>query len=277
MQAAEISDARLLGLELETLHGESDHHLLGVDELVLANRHFAERDAFVVEIRQHGRFAGREEDDADTAGAGSGGAPCAVDVRLGGFRAVVLHDPVHHGEVEAASGEISAEENGGFAAAEGHEDFLATELLHFAGEAHERNLGLRHEAREGEEHEADLVLGAGEDDDFILRMAFQEEIQKIEFLVNVDDDEVVGELRGSDGGLRGSDDVRNVEGLLAAHRELSQHGDVTGLRCGVEERLAPVVLGKLLQDGRDGFSETHVEQAIGFVENEHEQVLNGEI
>jgi hypothetical protein len=61
-------------------------------------------------------------------------------------------------------------------------------------------------------------------------------------------------------------------GVIFFQRFTSDFSNLFRYRCREEERLAMIVVRDVLDYGRDVVRETHIEECVGFVENEHSRV-----
>ena len=108
---------------------EGTHLALDVGDLVVRERVLVERDLGGLEEAKEAELAREEEEEALALLAGASGAADTVDVVARVVGRVELDDPVNLGDVEAASGDVGAQEDAGRRVAELEERVGALLLL----------------------------------------------------------------------------------------------------------------------------------------------------
>jgi hypothetical protein len=184
------------------------------------------------------------------------GAADAVHVGLGLVRQVEVDDVARGGHVDAAAGDVGGDHDGGRAFAEGAHGALALALAHVALQGDRLVAGalqLRSQA-------LGQVFRAGEDHDLVRLLLGQEGQQASRLLGLLQRDlELLGQRRRDLAGL----DL-DVHGVL--EEALRQAADGVGHRGGEQ---AGLPLGRHgAQDAFDIGQETHVEHAVGLVEDQ---------
>jgi len=187
---------------------------------------------------------------------GATGAADAVDVIFGMLRHVEVNDVADVGDVEAAGGDVGGDEDFVFAVAEALEGLFAFAL---------GAVGM--ENRDGVvilfEHVPDSVsaiFGAAKNDDRIVFDVVEEGAEEIGFLILGDgvDDVFNGFGRGAAGA--------DFDGLGVPHGPFDKALDLG--RHGGGEEGGEALAGAAIDNFADIGQETHVEHAIGFVEDE---------
>ena len=202
-------------------------------------------------------FAARDEGDGAATAPGAARAADAVDVVVAIVREIVIEDDFDVIDVEAAGGDVGGDEEIEAALAELRDDALAHGLghvaMHFVGgvTARDEMLG----------QFVDHHLGGAKDDAEGDVLQIDEAAEDVELGAAVDF--VVDLLDGGHGErLRFDGDVDRVLG-----EGLDQLLNRAGQRGGEEDGLA--LGGRLFEHGADVVEEAHVEHAVGFVEDDH--------
>eukprot|EP00754_Rhynchopus_humris_P036648 Rhum_TRINITY_DN18739_c0_g1::Rhum_TRINITY_DN18739_c0_g1_i1::g.168338::m.168338 len=244
---------QLLKLQLDLLR-----QLLRL-EVVLVARHLV-----LLQVLQEAQLLRQQEDERVAAGAGTGRASHAVDVRPRIIRRVELNDPVHVGDVEATGRDVRGEHDALVGVAELVEDNAAALLLQLAVQGHVRDVHVV--------QQLGVVLHAlarGEEDDALALLPLQERVEQQEPHVGRTHDEALLEV------------VRRRRLVV-----LRLHGDVDGrlrerypdkvldlgrLRRGEEH--SETLLRQQLQDLAHLLLETVGEDTVGLVDAQRQQVL----
>lgn len=242
---------------------------LHVQDLLGREVEFDQRHARLFEVRQEADLRGlQEEQRFARAGGAARGAADAVDVVAGVVGGVVLDDPVDGGDVEAAGGDVGAEEGPLGGVAEFEEGVGAFLLLLLAVEVEHGEVDVV------EEFAVVFDAGAGgeEDDVLLLGVTFQEGEEEEE--AHLGGAEHVALLEPFD----------RAEFLLVVDVDVKgtwtegNAGEVLhfgGLGGGEEHGLA-VLVGEDLDDGFHFFFKADFEDAVGFVNDERTEVLEDE-
>ena len=109
-----------------------------------------------------------------------------MDVRRSVLGTVELHHPVDRREVDAARGDVGAEEHGVVFLNVVVVGVGAHGLLLLAVEMEQRNARLH--ATEGFEEKANLLPRGGEDEDFAAKMRFDEAVEELDLAREIADD-----------------------------------------------------------------------------------------
>ena len=129
---ADVGLEGLLGAQVEEVVLGDQLLELGLDvaDLGPGELELVERDVGLLEVAEEAELLGPEDEEGVALAAlAAGGAADAVDVLLGVVGGVVLHDPVDVGDVEAAGGDVGAEQDAGVGVAELEEGRRALRLL----------------------------------------------------------------------------------------------------------------------------------------------------
>ena len=242
---------------------------LHVQDLFRGEVEFDERHARLFKVRQKTDLRGLEEEQRFPCSRGAPrGAAHAVDVVAWVVGGVVLDDPVDGGDVEAASGDVGAEEGALCGVAEFEEGVGAFLLLLLAVQVQHGEVDVV------EEFAVVFDAGAGgeEDDVFLGGVAFEEGEEEEE--AHLGGAEHVALLEPCDRAEFLLVVDVDVEGTRA-EGDAGQVLDFGGLGGGEEHGLA-VLVGEDLDDGFHFFFEADFEDAVGFVDDEGSKVLEDE-
>jgi len=202
------------------------------------------------------------EGHRETVASGAAGTADPVHVVLGLHRQPVVHDVADRRHVDAARRDVGRDEDAQVARAQALQDAVAPPLGHAAVQRRDRMAELREAI--GETVGVDLRAG---EDERLLDSALGQDAVEQGVLVR----EVVGPVQalldvGVAVGVRGDvDALRRAQQLLREARDVAHEGRAVhhGLACRRQ----------MVGDRRDVVDEAHVEHAIGFVEDEHLDVV----
>ena len=221
--------------------------------------HFHTRDCLADEAfdgEHMRRILGHHDGEGVAAVFGAAGAADAVDVIFGMLRHVVVDDVADVGDVQSARGDVGGDEHLVFAFAETFERLLAF-LLRAVGMQHGHRVVVAFEQRG---HAISPVLGAAENEDGIVIHALEQLDEQVGFLgIGNGIDDV---LDGVGYRAPGTD----LNGFRFVHRPLDER--FNGGRNGGGEQGGVAKLRAFFHEAADVGQKTHVQHAIGFIENE---------
>lgn len=197
-----------------------------------------------------------DETDGVADGLGAAGAADAVDVVLGGFGEVVVDDVGDAVDVDAAGGDVGGDEHPNGAAFEVGKGAKALVL----GAVGVKGGGFDAVAVEVAGDAVGPVLHFGEDEDGVEGGVDEEVEEKGGFEVLGD---LVDELGDAFGGVGA---FANLDGFGSLLKFVGEGFDLAAEGGGEHKGLTPG--GEGFDDALDGGEETHVEHAVGFVEDE---------
>ncbi len=253
--------AKVVVLRDKALELGSDVGELAGDELKLS-----EGEALLAEVGEEGSLRGQQKkQSASCLVITSGCATYAVDVVLGVVGWVELEDPVDVGEVEAALGDVGAEEDALPATGEVEEDGRATGLLLAPVDVEDRQVNIVEEVCV----ELDGGARAHEDDDLLLAVASQEREEQPELFLRRDHHVALLQPRHRRHACRS-----RVHHNRAPQRQPHQVLHLLRLRRRKQQRLS---LGRQQsQDLGDLLLEADPQNGVGLVHHQKLQLLHAE-
>lgn len=130
-------------VQVEVLLDEHGH--LGPDlrDLVVGELVLLQGDSGGAEVLEEGQLLGQQEKQRAALGVGATGSTAhAVDVLLGVVGGIVLHDPVHRGDVQSSRGHVRAQQDARSLLAELEKGCGALLLLLLAVDVHHLNVNV---------------------------------------------------------------------------------------------------------------------------------------